>query len=125
MRLRFTAILILVASLVSLSRDEIATSLASHKASAGGIQVHVGRGLVRIPNLGQVLEASMPDTLNWALDNPAEVESQDVILSTDGGVSFKNMIAAHLPQQQQQLIWAATYHNATARGKLKVSLHLV
>src|SRR5467141_2425088 len=35
------------------------------------------------------------------------------------------MIAAHLPPQQQQLIWAATYHNATARGKLKVSLHLV
>jgi hypothetical protein len=67
----------------------------------------------------------MPVTLNWTLDNPAEVESQDLILSIDGGLSFKTMIAAHLPPNQQQLIWAATYHNATERDKLKVSLHLV
>lgn len=125
MRLRFTAILIIVASLVSLSSYGIATSLASHRASAASIQVHVGRGLVRTPSLGQVLEASMPVTLNWALDNPAEVESEDLILSTDGGLNFNNMIAAHLPPKQQQLIWAATYHNATAKAKLKLSLHLV
>ena len=71
MRLRFTAILVLVASLVSLSSYGIATSLASHYASTAAVQVHVGRGRVRIPSLGQVLEASMPVTLNWALDNPA------------------------------------------------------
>ena len=124
MRLRFTAILTLVVSLVSLSSYGIATSLALHKASAG-VQGHLARGLVRVPGRGQVLESSMPVTLNWTLDNPAEVASQDLTLSTDGGLSFKTMIAAHLPPQQQQLIWAATYHNATARGKLKVSLHLV
>ena len=67
----------------------------------------------------------MPVTVNWELDNPAEIESQDLILSTDGGLSFKAMIAAHLPSQQQQLIWAAAYYHATGRGKLKLSLHLV
>jgi hypothetical protein len=56
MRLRFTAILIIVASLVSLSGYGIATSLASHNARAVGVQARVGRGLVRTPSLGQVLE---------------------------------------------------------------------
>lgn len=125
MRARFTVILILIASLVSLSSYGAARSAAGYAPSTAASQVQIGRGRVLVPGLGQVLEASMPVTLSWALDTIAEAESQDLILSTDGGVSFETMIAGHLPPQQQRLIWAAAYHNATARGRLKVLLHLV
>lgn len=66
----------------------------------------------------------MPVTLQWEFDEPQEVEAQDLILSTDGGATFNLKIAAHLPSNQHQLIWAAAPQNATGRARLDVALHL-
>ena len=76
------------------------------------------------PSLGHVLAPYVPLTLSWTIDNPAQVDSQDLILSTDGGATFKIKIAAHLPPQQRQLKWGTAPANATPRAKLELALHL-
>lgn len=110
--------------MVVASNYGISKSIASNRVSDIRTQGPIIRGRVHTPALAQLLEAGMPVTLNWTLDNPADVESCDLILSTDGGATFNLKIAAYLPPQQHQLIWSASAHNATGRGKLKILLRM-
>ena len=87
-------------------------------------QTAIGKGRFNAPALGQSLLPFVPVIVSWALDNPAEVDSQDLILSTDGGLTFKIKIAAHLPPEQHNLKWGTGPANATGRAKLELALHL-
>ena len=116
--------LLLLVSLVVTGSYGTTTSVAGRGKSASGGQPQVGRGRVSSPIRGQVLEAGLPVILNWAVDDLTGVQSQDLILSTDGGASFNLKIAAYLPPVQHQLIWSAAAYNATGRGRLKVLLRL-
>jgi hypothetical protein len=116
--------LFLLVSLIIAGSYGTTTSVASRGNGASGGQAQVGRGRVSSPIRGQVLEAGMPVTLNWTVDDLTDVQSQDLILSTDGGDSFNLKIAAYLPPVQHQLIWSTGAFNATGRGRLKVLLRL-
>jgi hypothetical protein len=87
-------------------------------------QSPIARGRFNSPAIGQAVLPFVPVSLNWAIDNPAEVDSQDLILSTDGGLTFMTKIAGHLPPEQQHLQWGAALANATGRAKLELVLHL-
>lgn len=116
--------LFLLVSVVVASSYGTTTSVASRGKNTAGGPAQVGRGRVNSPIRGQVLEAGLPVLLNWAVDDLTDVQSQDLILSTDGGASFNVKIAAYLPPVQHQLIWSAAAFNATGRGRLKVLLRL-
>lgn len=90
----------------------------------GNSQAQPGRGRFHSPSIGQAHRATVPFTIQWHLDNPTEVESQDLILSTDGGNTFNVKIAAYLPSQQHQLLWSAGPANVTVRARLQVLLRL-
>ncbi len=87
-------------------------------------QSPIAKGRFNAPAIGQALLPYVPVILSWAVDNPAEIDSQDLILSTDGGLTFKTKIAAHLPPEQRQLKWGTAPANATGRAKLELALHL-
>lgn len=87
-------------------------------------QSPIARGRFSAPGIGQAVLPYVPVNLNWAIDNPAEVDWQDLILSTDGGLTFTTKIAAHLPPEQRHLQWGAAPANATGRAKLELALHL-
>lgn len=87
-------------------------------------QSAIVRGRFNAPALGQALLPFVPVIVSWAVDNPAEVDSQDLILSTDGGRTFRTKIAAHLPREQHNLKWGTAPSNATGRAKLELALHL-
>lgn len=87
-------------------------------------QSAIVRGRFNAPALGQALLPFVPVIVSWAVDNPAEVDSQDLILSTDGGLTFTTKIAAHLPPEQHNLKWGTAPSNATGRAKLELALHL-
>jgi len=89
----------------------------------GRTQTHIIRGRFDAPHRGHVLAPDVPVTISWAIDNAADLDAQDLILSTDGGTTFKIKIAAHLPREQRQLIWGTGPANATGRAKLKLVLH--
>lgn len=76
------------------------------------------------PSIASVLQPLVPISISWTVANPAELDSQDLILSTDGGVTFKIKIAAHLPPEQRQLKWGTAPENATGSAKLELALHL-
>jgi len=81
-------------------------------------------GYFNLPGIGFVVQPFVPVTISWSLDNPAQVDSQDLILSTDGGATFLIKIAAHMPPQQTELKWGPATANATPRAKLKLALLL-
>ena len=87
-------------------------------------QSPIAKGRFNAPAIGQAVLPFVPVSLNWAIDNPAEVDSQDLILSTDGGLTFTTKIAGHLPPEQRHLQWGAAPANATGRAKLELALHL-
>jgi hypothetical protein len=87
-------------------------------------QSQIANGRFIAPSIGSVLQPLIPISINWTVANPVEISSQDLILSTDGGVTFKIKIAAHLPPEQRQLNWGTAPGNATGRAKLELALHL-
>ncbi len=105
-----------------LALSVVLVAVASYGARTARTQSPIGLGRILTPVRGQAFEAGIPVALIWQLDNATEVESQDLILSTDGGTTFRTMIAAHLPAGQQQLTWAAATPNVTGLAKLQVLL---
>jgi len=87
-------------------------------------QSQIANGHITAPSIGSVLQPFVPISISWTVANPAELDSQDLILSTDGGITFKIKIAAHLPPEQRQLKWGTSPGNATGSAKLELALHL-
>jgi hypothetical protein len=118
---------LLIASLtllVSAAEYGTRTSQAGQPAIARVAQSPVGRGRFLSPARSAAHQASIPFAIRWELDIQADVDSQDLILSTDGGTTFNIKIAAHLPPEQHQLIWSASRGNVTVRAKLEIVLRL-
>lgn len=86
-------------------------------------QSQIGRGRFNVPSKGQTMEAAVPLTITWELDNPVDVASQDLSLSTNGGVTFTVAIASHLSPGQRQLTWSTLPSSATLSARLAVTLH--
>jgi hypothetical protein len=99
-------------------------SLLSVGTPTARTQSPVAKGRFNSPAVGQALLPFVPVNVSWAVDDPAEVDSEDLILSTDGGLTFKIKIAAHLPPEQHNLKWGTGPSNATERAKLELALHL-
>lgn len=102
-----------------------ACSLLTAVPRIGRAQSHIIRGRFDSPPRGHVLPPYVPVTISWAIDDAADVDAQDLILSTDGGTTFKIKIVAHLPREQRQLIWGTGPANATGRARLKLVLHSI
>src|SRR5688572_7273077 len=90
----------------------------------GGVvnQSQIGRGRFLSPGRSEGHQASIPFAIKWELDSATDIESQDLILSTDGGRTFTIKIAAHLPPEQRQLIWSAARGNVASSARLEVLL---
>lgn len=97
---------------------------SNYPSSAAHNQNPIKRGNFLSPGRGHAHQAVIPFLIRWELENAIEVETQDLILSTDGGATFDLKIAAYLPPEQQQLIWSASPVNVTGRAKLEVVLRL-
>jgi hypothetical protein len=110
-------IVILVTAMLVVALGKLGTRTSASQGSPVTGRFHS-------PNAGQAHQALVPFTIQWELDNPAEVESQDIVLSTDGGSSFNLKIAAYLPPQQQQLLWSASPANLAAAARLRIVLRL-
>src|SRR5713226_7379812 len=121
MRIKVSLLLVTALSLITISGGSM-PRIATVRAAVQ--QVPIGRGRFLSPNRGESHGVEVPITIRWQVDDPTQVESQDLIFSTDGGATFDLKIAAHLPPAQQQLVWGAPLHTATARGKLKLGLRL-
>lgn len=120
-------LILLIALLVVL----VATATYTAKALVGGhsrasivVQGSAARGRFLSPGRNAEHQAGSPFTISWDLDSATDVDSQDLILSTDGGATFEIKIAAHLPPEQRQLIWSAGRGNVSARARLEVVLRL-
>src|SRR5437868_2816056 len=124
MRKNAALVLILCSSFVFLAHNSSSTSTANSPTATWAGQALSARGHILAPGPGQALHAASAFTLKWQLDDLAGVESQDLVLSTDGGATFDLKIAAHLPPEQNQLIWGTAPHNATGRARLMLTVRL-
>jgi len=124
MRRNVVLLIALLGLLVSAAVYAADPSAASRPTSATAAQIPIGRGRVLSPARGQAHEATIPFAIQWGLDSVADVSSQDLILSTDGGATFYIKIAAYLPPEQRQLIWSAGRGNVAARARLEIVLRL-
>jgi|GEM_PF-1624542 len=103
----------------------LAIFVESYQPKAVESQAQIGRGRFQAPLRGLAMEAAVPITIRWELDNPPEVGYQDLSLSIDGGVTFPVAIASYLSPAQRQMTWSTLPRNASSHARLAITLHAV
>lgn len=96
--------------------------VASYEPKTVESQASIGRGRFHAPSRALEMDAYVPITISWELDNPADVAYQDLDLSTDGGVTFTVAIAGYLSPAQRQMTWSTLPRNASSHARLAITL---
>lgn len=97
--------------------------VASYQPKTVQSQTSIGRGRFHAPSRALAMEASVPITVSWELDNAGDVAYQNLDLSTDGGVTFTVAIAGYLSPAQRQMTWSTLPRNASSHARLAIDLH--
>jgi hypothetical protein len=86
-------------------------------------QLPVGGGGDRflLPVKGQHLMTHVPVGVSWTLDSPNDIESIDLLLSIDGGTTFRKL-AGQLPPGQDRLTWSPSRSHASESARFSLLL---
>jgi YD repeat-containing protein len=75
---------------------------------------------ISAPNGGEIIEGATNFTITWTCTSPKGIVSQEIKLSTDGGKTFPNLIAAGLPGNVQSFDWTIPTDMVTTKGRIQV-----
>jgi len=76
---------------------------------------------VTVPNGGEKIMAGSPFMIRWNCTSCQGIHSQEIRLSTDGGVSFPNVIATGLSGIVQSFAWNVPVDIITNNGRIRVT----
>jgi YD repeat-containing protein len=74
------------------------------------------------PNGAERIVARSNFTIRWTCTSPQGINSQEIRLSTDGGVSFPNMIATGLQGTVRTYDWTVPVEMVTSQGRMRVTV---
>ncbi|MBL8151113.1 MAG: hypothetical protein JNN15_14395 [Blastocatellia bacterium] len=72
------------------------------------------------PNGSEAVIAGETFTITWTVTDDVGISSQDIFLSTDGGVSFSQVIATGLSGGLQSFVWSVPSSISTANGRIQI-----
>ncbi|MBI3949103.1 MAG: PKD domain-containing protein [Acidobacteria bacterium] len=75
---------------------------------------------VTAPSSGQTINAGGNFTIRWNSSDNVGVVSQDILLSTDGGLNYQTAIASGLSGNQTQFLWSVPSNLATTQARVRV-----
>ncbi len=77
---------------------------------------------VTAPNGGEILEGGSSFTITWTKTSPLGITSQEIRLSTDGGLNFPTVIATGLPGTIQSFDWIVPTDVSTSKARIRVTV---
>ena len=76
---------------------------------------------VTVPNGGEKIMAGSPFMIQWSCKSLQGIHSQEIRLSTDGGLNFPNVIATGVSGSAQSFAWNVPTNIFTNNGRIRVT----
>jgi YD repeat-containing protein len=77
---------------------------------------------VTTPNGGERIVATSTYTIRWTCTSSQGINSQEIRVSTDGGVSFPNVIATGLQGSVRSYDWTVPIEMVTTQGRIRLTV---
>ena len=78
---------------------------------------------VTSPNGGEIVESGVAITITWTGGASPAISTQDITLSTDGGLTFPITIATGLSGNVRSFNWTIPQDVATTKGRVRVTVN--
>jgi uncharacterized protein YheU (UPF0270 family) len=92
------------------------------QVTAGGGTATPPSVVVTAPNGSQTLTVGFSFNITWTSSDPSGfIASQEIHLSTDGGLTFPTVIVTNLPGSSSSFPWTPTSADTTTQGRIRVT----
>ncbi|MEW6419855.1 MAG: pre-peptidase C-terminal domain-containing protein [Nitrospirota bacterium] len=78
--------------------------------------------IINAPNGGEVIDAGSTYNITWTLKSLVGISSQEIRLSTDGGVTFSTVIASGLAGSVQSFNWSIPTNIKTMQARIRITV---